>query len=77
VCSFCATLRRIVVAVEICAAKVLHATQLKFHARRIHNTPIKALSHLATQIDGRLRFGTLLALHKCKQAVKFLPGGFS
>jgi hypothetical protein len=53
---------QIAVAVEIVVAKVLHATQLKFHARRFLNTTSKALPHFATRIAWNLRFGTQLAL---------------
>jgi hypothetical protein len=63
--------------VENAVAKVLHATQLKFHARWFFHTTSKALSHFATRARQFSRFGMPLALPKCKHAVKFFPGGFS
>jgi hypothetical protein len=57
--------------VENAVAKVLHATQLKFHARWFFHTTSKALSHFATRVRQFSPFGMLLALHECKHAVKF------
>jgi uncharacterized protein DUF5818 len=56
-------------------AKVLHATQLKFHAHRLRNTTSKALAHSATGSTRHFAFWHAACTSHGNQAVKFLPEG--